>query len=196
MKAANLTRVSADKAWAAGVHGIPVLNAMNRVRIFLAILLAALPAWSDDLPEFRLKAAFLYNFALFTEWPTEEGSTLNLCILGPDPFGTELDVLQGKAVGNRSLAIQHKRNGESVAACQMVFVTAAAIASLPRVLDAVKGHPVLVVADSAGAARQGAALNLAVDGNKVSFEANLQAARAAGINLRPKLLRLATEVIQ
>lgn len=153
---------------------------------------------ADDLPEYRLKAAFLYNFALFTEWPAEVGNTLRLCVVGPDPFGAELDGLQGKAVGERRIAVQHKAGIDGLKGCQIVFIAPAAAATgqLPRVLEALEGQTVLTVADSPGAARQGVALNMAVVQNKVSFEANLRAARAAQLNLSSKLLRLATEVIQ
>ena len=161
-------------------------------------LCAAAPAVraADDLPEYRLKAAFVYNFALFTEWPADVGSTLRLCIFGPDPFGAELDGLQGKAVGERSIAVQRKTGVDGLKGCQIVFVSPSATAQLPRVLEALEGQAVLTVADSLGAARQGVALNMAVNQNKVSFEANLKAARAARLNLSSKLLRLATEVIQ
>jgi YfiR/HmsC-like len=158
--------------------------------------LAPVARAADDLPEYRLKAAFLYNFALFTEWPAEVGGTLHLCVFGPDPFGAELDGLQGKAVGERSLAIQRKVGIDGLKGCQIVFIAAAAGSQLPRVLEALDGHPVLTVADSAGSARQGVALNMSLAQNRISFEANLRAARAAKINLSSKLLRLATEVIQ
>ena len=151
---------------------------------------------ADDLPEYRLKAAFLYNFALFTEWPADVGGTLRLCVFGPDPFGAELDGLQGKAVGERSIAVQRKTGLDGLKGCQIVFIAPAAAGQLPRVLEALEGQTVLTVADSAGAARQGVALNMAVSQNKVSFEANLKAAREAKLNLSSKLLRLATEVIQ
>jgi len=171
---------------------------MSRACVVLgaAMLLFALAVRAAGLPEYRLKAAFLYNFALFTEWPVEVGSTLNLCIHGPDPFGNELDALQGKAVGARSLAVLRKGAGESLSACQIVFIAPAAIGTLPRVLEGTQGRPVLTVADSVGAARQGVTLNLVVAHDKVGFEANLPAARGAGLKLSSKLLRLAVEVIQ
>jgi hypothetical protein len=151
---------------------------------------------ADELPEYRLKAAFIYNFALFTEWPAEVGSTLNLCIHGQDPFGKEIDALEGKTVGGRSIAVQRKAGNASLQGCQIVFIAPSAIGNLPRVLEAVQGSPVLTVADSAGAARQGVALNMAVVQNRIAFEANLKAARAARLVLSSKLLRLATEVQQ
>ena len=153
-------------------------------------------ARADDLPEYRLKAAFLYNFALFTEWPAEVGSTLNLCIHGSDPFGKDLDALAGKAVGARSIAVQRKGSGEPLKGCHIVFIAAPTIAGLARVLDELRDTPALTVADTPGAARQGVALNMAVVQNRIAFEANLQAARAARLNLSSKLLRLATEVHQ
>lgn len=171
-------------------------------RAVLAATALTLCAWApavraaDELPEYRLKAAFVYNFALFTEWPAAAGNTLHLCVFGPDPFGAELDGLQGKAVGERRIALQRKIGLDGLKGCDIVFIPPAAAAQLPRVLQALEGQPVLTVADSTGAARQGVALNMAVSQNKVSFEANLKAARAAKLNLSSKLLRLATEVIQ
>ena len=156
------------------------------------------PAWGQgqDLPEYRLKAAFLYNFAAFTEWPADVGSTLNLCIVGADPFGAEIDPLNGKKVGERSLAVLRKTMLESLKGCHLVFITAATIGQLPRVLEALRSQPVLTVADAPGAVHQGVMLNMAVAQGRITFEANLVAARGARLNLSSKLLRLATEVVQ
>ncbi len=161
---------------------------------FVLLISSAVLAHSTELTEYQLKAAFLYNFAVFTEWPAEVGTSLNLCILGPDPFGDEINDLQGKAVGNRTLTLLRKATNQSVSGCQIVFISAQAIRSLPRVLDEIRARPVLTVADSAGAARQGVVLNMAVAQNRVTFEASQAAARASRLTLSSKLLRLATEV--
>jgi YfiR/HmsC-like len=147
-------------------------------------------------PEYRLKAAFLYNFALFTEWPTATPASLQLCILGADPFGAEADGLQGKAVGSRTLAVQRRAALDAVAGCHVVFVPAASIGLLPRVTAALSGQGALIISDSPGALRQGAMLNMNVLDQRVTFEANLVATRAAGLGLSSRLLRLATEVVQ
>ena len=164
-------------------------------------MLWALLAWSaplraEDLPEYRLKAAFLYNFALFTEWPADVGPVLNLCIVGRDPFGKDIDELQGKSVGERTISIVRKAATELVKSCQVVFIAESAIASMPKLLEELRDRPVLTVADCTAAAGQNVALNMSVVQNKVTFEANLQAARAARLNLSSKLLRLATRVRQ
>jgi hypothetical protein len=162
----------------------------------LLLIACAQTVSPQPLTEYRLKAAFLYNFALFTDWPAGTGGSLNLCVYGADPFGTEIDALQDKPVGERLLAVRRTPVGGSLDGCQIVFIAPSAITALPHVLGELHGRAALTVADSPDAARQGVALNMSVAQNKVSFEANLSAARGAGLNLSSKLLRLATQVIQ
>jgi hypothetical protein len=162
----------------------------------LALTAFATAAVSDDLPEYRLKAAFLYNFALFTEWPAATGAALNLCVYGHDPFGAEIDALQGKPVGERHLVVRRVTTVDGLAICQVVFIAGPSGDAIPRVLSILRGAPVLTVADTPGAAQQGVALNMDVVKNKITFEANLTAARAANLKLSSKLLGLATEVLQ
>jgi hypothetical protein len=162
----------------------------------LALIAFAPAALSDDLPEYRLKAAFLYNFALFTEWPADTGPTLNLCVYGQDPFGEEIDALQGKPVGDRRMVVHRVTNIEGLTVCQVVFIVDSSGDGISRVLSALRGATVLTIADSPGAAKRGVALNMNVVKNKITFEANLTAARAANIKLSSKLLSLATEVFQ
>jgi hypothetical protein len=163
---------------------------------WLTLLSFGPAAQADELPEYRLKAAFVYNFALFTEWPVEVGHTLNLCIYGQDPFGTDIDELNGKAAGARVIAVRRRAANEPLTGCQLVFIAASAMPGLPRALDGLRGQPVLTMADSQGAGRLGVIINMAVVQNKIVFEANLRAARAARLDLSSKLLRLATEVYQ
>jgi hypothetical protein len=169
---------------------------LRRFAVLLVLLACARPAWADDLPEYRLKAEFLYRFAQFAEWPDEIGNTLNLCVHGTDPFGAELDALQGKSIERRNIVVLRNVNADALDRCQIIYVTAATAADVRHVLEHTKGQPVLIVADTPGAARLGVTLNMAVVKNHVTFEANVLAARAARINLSSRLLRLATEVIQ
>jgi len=167
-----------------------------RGALLMALLILPGPVRADTLAEYRLKAAFLLNFVIFTEWPAGVGNTLNLCIFGPDPFGDNLDKLQGKNVAGRILVVRRTNSVSSLADCQVVFITRPVSGSLPRVLDYLDGKPVLTVADTPGAARQGVALGMETEQSKVTFEANLGAARGNGLGLSSKLLRLAREVYQ
>jgi hypothetical protein len=162
----------------------------------LGLLCSVHPAWAEASVEYRLKAAFLYNFISFTEWPAGLGGTLNLCVYGADSFDEELDKLQGKNVAGRNVAVRRTNSLDPLTNCQIVFITQSTIGNLPRVLDSLKGKPVLTVADTPGAARDGVALNMVAEQNKVIFEANLGAARSHGLGLSSKLLRLAREVYQ
>jgi hypothetical protein len=162
----------------------------------LALIAFAPAALGDDLPEYRLKAAFLYNFALFTEWPADTGPTLNLCVYGRDPFGEEINALQGKPAGNRRIAVHRVTRVEGLTVCQVVFIADASGDGISRVLSALRGATVLTVADAPGAVKQGVALNMNVVEDKITFEANLTAARAANLKLSSRLLSLATEVLQ
>jgi hypothetical protein len=153
-------------------------------------------AWADELVEYRLKAAFLYNFISFTEWPAELGNTLNLCIYGPDPFGEEVDRLNGKKVGGRNLSVRRTNTAEGLSNCQIVFITQQVIGNLPRVLESLNGKPVLTISDTPGSARQGVILNMNLEQNNILFNANLSAARTNKLILSSKLLRLAKEVYE
>lgn len=164
--------------------------------LLLASALGVGHAHADNLAEYRLKAAFLFNFLSFTEWPAEVGNSLQLCVYGPNPFGEDFEKLQGRRIGARTLTTRQVGSLEGLAGCQAIFITRPMIDNLSRVLASLGKRPVLTVADSPGAMQSGVAINMNTAQNKVTFEANLAAARAQGLDLSSKLLRLATEVRQ
>lgn len=172
------------------------LRWLLQLGLALGWLLGTTPCWSEELPEYRLKAAFVYNFAALTEWPANVGTTLHLCIYGPDPFAGELDALNGKTANSHRIEVHSKNSLETLKECQIVFIAASVASQVPRVIDTVRGLPVLVIADTPGTLRQGVMLNMALAQGRVTFEANLTAARNARLTLSSKLLRLATEVVQ
>ncbi len=176
----------------------PVVRSLSAALVLGCVALAGIDraALAEEMPEYRLKAAFIYNFLIYTEWPSGGGSSLSLCILGKDPFGAEIDGLQGKVAGGRSIVVRRNEPVDAIRQCQAVYIGPSAMESLPRLLESLRGQPVLTLADSPGAMHRGVALNMALAQGRVSFEANLQAARAAGLNLSSKLMRLATEVRQ
>jgi hypothetical protein len=165
----------------------------------LVLLLPIHAAKSAEAPvadEYQIKAAYLYNFATFTEWPEPLSAQVLLCIYGPDPFGAALDTtLGGKAIDGRPLVITRTNSVESLINCSMVFVSADVISNLPRVLDTLRGHSVLTVADSPRAASAGVMLNMIPQSGRIGFEANLGAARQQRISISFQLLRLAIQVI-
>lgn len=172
---------------------------MSRLIHALLALFLCLPASfaaGQGFTEYQLKAGVLYNFIAFTTWPEPVSRVLNLCIYGPDPFGRDIDSLQGRKIGNSSLAIQRINSVDSLDACQVVFISQAAIGNLARVAEHLGNRPVLTVAEAAGAIPRGAILNMEMEQGKLVFRANLGEARNRSLNLSSKLLRLASEVQQ
>lgn len=182
----------------ASLRGRPAL--LCKAALFVIALVGGMPhsfaVAAEALPEYRLKAAIIYNFAVFTEWPGTIGNKLNLCVHGPDPFGGELSLLDGKPVGTRSIAVERSKGGETLTDCHIVFVAVQALDGFPALTQRLQGLPVLTISEGAGALRRGIALNLNLAQSRVTFEVNLAATRAAGLKLSSKLLKLATEVLE
>lgn len=147
-----------------------------------------------DLPEYRLKAAFVYKLMRFTQWPANPGETLNLCLYGGDPFGSEIDDFRGRMIDARRIAVHRTDDATALGKCQVVFVAAAAIDRWGQVARGLRGQPLLTVADSPGALRLGIVVNMALVDQRITFEASQEAAHSAGLSLSSQLLSLATTV--
>lgn len=148
----------------------------------------------EQAPEYVLKAAFIYNFAGFTEWPPGTSNTLNFCVAGKNPFGNALDSLEGKIIGNKRFTIKPLTASESPRSCQILFIGASEQAEIGRLLEEIKGAPVLTISEGNHAASQGIMITLLMEQRKIAFEVNLEAARLARLDISSKLLRLARKV--
>lgn len=148
--------------------------------------------------EYLIKAAILYNFAKFAEWPKtafrDDKSPLRICVIGEDPFGPALNSLQGKTVRNRELAAGHITKVEDAAACHILFVSASESERLDTILAKVGALPILTVADINRFAYSGGIIALKEVDKRSRIEVNLGAADQAGLKLSSKLLRLADTV--
>lgn len=160
-------------------------------------LYAASSIYADEQPsEYRLKVAFLYNFAAYTTWPNPIDHDLTLCIYGEDPFGKNLQHLQGKKINDHDILINHTKNMMDFPDCHIVFITQSVVNEVDDIIKQLQGMPILTIADSPGAGRQGVILNMAIKEGKVTFEANIAMAKRNSLNLSSQLLRFASEVYQ
>jgi hypothetical protein len=162
--------------------------------LFLQLGIASSIHAEEQASEYRLKVAFLYNFAAYTTWPDPPDRDLALCIHGEDPFGANLQHLQGKKINEHDILIKHTRNVMDLPDCHIVFITHSAINAVDGIIKHLEGMPILTIADSPGVARQGVVLNMAIKEGKVTFEANIAMAKRNGLNLSSQLLRFASEV--
>lgn len=149
------------------------------------------------VPEYTMKAAYLYNFAKLTDWPAQPVSDrFNLCIFGQDDFGTALETLRGKTINHLPLNVRRIANVTEAQHCQLLFLGDTDGANARHVLNALKGTPTLTVTDADHAERTGAMLVLVTEEHRLSFEIHHEVAKRAQLKLSSKLLRLATRVTQ
>ena len=176
-----------------------------RVRTIAAALglCVALPAVSAQeapkAPEYRIKAAFLYNFMLYTEWPAtafdNPDSPFILTVAGDDPFGNELDsAVRGKTVRGRTIDIRRHDRAADITSCHLLFLTTSQAKHLGQVLRRFQDTPLLTVGEAEDFTRDGGVIRLFVVENKVQFEVNTDAAARARVKLSSKLLSLARVV--
>ncbi len=161
--------------------------------VFLAATLAA-PGQDGAPTEYQVKAAFLYNFGKFVEWPPGAlpADSFAICVLGEDPFGPELDrLIEGKSVHGKKLGAHRLGRAEEAGKCQVLFVSASENGRLAHILASVRGRSVLTVGDTEGFAHRGGIINFRLVENKVRFEINLDAAERAGLTVSSQLLKLA-----
>jgi hypothetical protein len=167
----------------------------------LAALLFAAPAAdaAERASEYDVKAAFLYNFTKFVEWPSwafhDDRSTVRLCVLGDDPFGDSLQEIAGGEVAGRRVTVLRTRSMGAPAGCQILFISRSERLRLAVILREVRDAPVLTVGDMGGFLEHGGIVNFVLDGSKVRFEISQEAAQRAGLRISSRLLRLATRVV-
>lgn len=147
--------------------------------------------------EYQLKAAFLFNFAKFVEWPASDFSSphseFSICILGADPFGRAIDdILRGQTIEGRAVTVVRVRQLADVRNCQIAFISPTEKSRLQDILQSVRGRNVLLVGESPGFAAAGGAIQFRMQNDRVRFSINLEAAERAGLRISSKLLSLAT----
>ena len=160
---------------------------------------AAADSWGATNSEYQVKAAFLYNFMKFVEWPGDalnSSGTLTLGILGRDPFGDALDEVRGKSAKGRRIVVLHLRGVEELRECDLLFVCASEKGRLAQILKAAQSSHALTVADQEGFCQAGGMINLVFVNNRVGFEVNVAAASRSRLRVSSQLLRLARLVLE
>lgn len=176
---------------------------MIAVSLCLSLAMGA-NAQSSDSPEsseYLIKAGFIYNFAQLVQWPagafSQEDSPIVIGILGTDPFGAIIDrVIENKKLAGRTLVVKRLKRGAAVKDCNILFVSSSEAAHLDEVIQSTKGMPILTIGETPGFAVRGGIINLTLEGNRVRFEVNIEAAKQANLNISSRLLALAKIVPQ
>ena len=173
------------------------------VAALMVIVLSNMPqAHSQSSPagEYQVKAAFLFNFAKFVEWPpssfSDASAPLRICVFGLNPFGQELrDIAHEKTVNGRKLEVSDVADLQQARKCQILFISSSEKKQMKQILTGLSGTGVLTVGDTKGFAEQGGMINFVLENDRVQFEVSRKAAEQAGLKISSKLLSVAKLVI-
>jgi len=193
----------------------------NLIVLSLALLAAPWVAQGEDESasnrEYQVKAAFLYNFIKFVDWPKEKVAESNepviIGIFGKDPFGNAFAPVKDKEGKDRKVLIKRfkpieelKKSGEkdkslpereieSLRKCHLLFICSSEEKSIKEIINLVKDHSVLTIGDMQGFLESGGIINFIMEEKKVRFEINMTAANRAKLKIRSQLLRLAKRLV-
>jgi hypothetical protein len=167
---------------------------------FLCGLALAYAARGQAPSEYEVKAAFLFNFSKFVEWPAAafEGADdpIVLCVLGTNPFGNMLSqAVQGKKVNGREVVARELASLSGVGRCHVLFIASSEEQRLEEILGRMANRPILTVSDVESVVDRGAIIGLTMEEKKVRFEVNLISSRKAGLKLSSQLLKVAVRLI-
>lgn len=179
----------------------------NRARLtawsfaLLVPLLGQHPLYSQAVSEYEVKAAYLFNFVKFVEWPSgtfsNDSVPIRMCILNDVPFGLQLtETVKNKTVKSRPIVVVPVKTGEESRACQVLFVSSARSRQTSRLIAVLQGTSTLTVGETRDFLKEGGIINFVLRKNQVHFEVNHKAAMQAGLRISSKLLSLANQVIE
>lgn len=154
-------------------------------------------AAAAPVPEFELKAAFVYNFALFTDWPADaqfEAGVLNVCVHPASVLRPALGSLNDRMIKGRKIAVRQLAAPDAVRGCHLFYADAADRDRWPQIRKALANAPVLTITDDVEIGNEGSIVSLFSEGSRIVFDIDLRAARNARLMLSSKLLRLARSV--
>jgi hypothetical protein len=158
---------------------------------------AAAEGGADQAPtEYQVKAAFLYNFARFVEWPprafASASAPIDVCVLGEDPFGEALNrVLAGKMLGERPMMERRGKKLRELGGCEILFISGSERERVGEILEELRTAPVLTVGESEEFAARGGGVQFTLEDNHVHFIINVDATERAGLKVSSRLLSLA-----
>lgn len=185
--------------------------------LFVMPIAAQAREQSAQSREYQVKAAFLYNFIKFVDWPKEKigdsNEPITIGIIGKDPFGGAFEPIKDKKVKGRSIIIKRfksfeelkKSSGEdnpesgrkieALTKCHLLFICDGE-KNFKEIINSVKDHSVLTVGEVKGFLESGGIINFLMEERKIRFEVNIVAARQAELEIRSNLLRLAKRVVK
>lgn len=171
---------------------------LSRLALLLLLLTCKPESLADELSESQIKAAYLYNFAKFVEWPAQAlpaGADILLCVVGNNVLDDEINALDQRKIGERLLRVVLTDYADpSLNHCHLLFIGSSEQARFLVTLKVLGNAPVLTLSDIDDFAEKGGGIGLLYRDNKVVFEVNLEAIRNGQLHLPSQLLNIASYV--
>ena len=166
--------------------------------VFLGLVSAHVRVEGQAIPnEYRLKAAFMYQFPQYVEWPSaiwQDARAVQFCIASPNPFGSELEQLvRGESLNGRPLSVREIAGTDELVGCHVLFVGARSDVATP-VMRAAAGRPILTVGEGTRFLEDGGIIVMKIVDGRVRFEVNAKNAVKGGLRISSQLLSLALTV--
>ncbi len=167
--------------------------------MWIAIAALAFAAGSsiERVPsEYEVKAAYLYYFAKFVDWPDNKFSTSNSSVIigiaGDDPLGRILETtVSGKTVQNHNLVISHPKTLDDLQSCHILFISSPEASRIASSLESLESNHVLTVCERESKAGSKCIINFVMEEDRVQFEIDVKKAEKAGLKISSKLMRVA-----
>lgn len=166
---------------------------------FCCIASLMVPAASADTgKEYYVKAAFLFNFAKFVDWPQQQldGEVLRVCIAGENPFGDAIHILEKERANNRQLIVIENPTASEREHCNILFISASQAKAVPALLKSLHGKPVLTVSEIPEFIDHGGMVGFVMRDGRVKLEMHYTAAAEAGLDIDPTLFEVAIRVLR
>jgi hypothetical protein len=166
--------------------------------VLAALLLCASTGGAQNVTESSLKAAFIYSFAKFTEWPQDVLPTtgpFTACVLGDSPIRDALErTVKDRQLSGRGVSVLLVQFDGNLRSCHLLYVSGVTPTQIAAIVAAVKGAPVLTISDVDSFAQQGGIAQMFVENGKMRFDLNLEVAKLSRLQLSSKLIVLAARV--
>jgi len=149
--------------------------------------------------EFKIKAAYLYNFTRFVQWPDSTFETkddpFNLCVLGKSPFQNALVSVEKRTVNLHPIVVRYTKNSSAVQDCQLLYIASSETKRLGKILSTLHGKPILTVASMPKFINRGGMLGFALVKGKVRLEANLNNVSDTDLVIGAKLIEVSWQIV-
>lgn len=182
-------------AFLSGPSWLPVSRTARGLCV-LAVLLASSLAAQNPSVEYRIKAAYLLNFAKFVSWPHEAfakpDSPIVIGILGKDPFGAEIDrTVSGKTIELRPLSVKRLSETDALDGCHILFMADSERRRLSQIIENARRLPILTVGEMEDFTEMGGMIRFIKHENKIRFEIDLEPVTKSGLKISSKALQVA-----